>query len=163
MVDLRRGRCHRAAEAGTAIIDILDGLRRDPEAYRASFVLARQKVLEALLVASTSAADVAATLVEHARFGLPDDHDDQLARAVAATTLTEFHAFLARELAPGRQVVGAFGNPGPAQAAVAAARAAQVRASTAQVRASTAAQPPPAVPPAPPGPRPSTTIVDPFR
>lgn len=113
----------RAAEAGSAIIAILDDMRRDPESYRGAFVLARQKVLEAQLVDSTSSADVAEHLVTLARFGLPDDYYDHVASEVAQMTLPRFHAFLVRELDPATQVFGAFGNAEPAKAAATAARA----------------------------------------
>ena len=129
----------RAAEAGSAIITILDDMRRDPESYRGAFVLARQKVLEALLVDSTSSADVAEHLVTLARFGLPDDYDDRVASEVAQMTLPRFHTFLVRELDPATQVFGAFGNAEPAQAAATAASAMKLGAS------------------------PPTTIVDPFH
>lgn len=112
----------RAAEAGTAIIEILDGMRRDPEAYRGAFVLARQKVLESLLVNTTSSAEVAEELATLARFGLPDDYFDNVAESVAKMTLPGFHEFLARELATETQVFGAFGNQTPAKAAAVAAR-----------------------------------------
>ncbi len=112
----------RAGEAGAAIVGILDAMRRDPETYRGAFVLARQKVIESLLVRSNSAADVAESLVALARFGLEDDYFDTVAREVAAMTLGEFHGFLAKELDIDTQVFGAFGNEGPAMAAVGAAR-----------------------------------------
>ncbi len=113
----------RAAEAGSAIVEILDDMRRDPESYRGAFVLARQKVIESLLVSSTSSADVAARLVTLARFDLPDDYYDQVASAVAAMTLPGFHTFLVREIDPATQVFGAFGNAEQAKAAAASARA----------------------------------------
>jgi len=113
----------RAAEAGGAIIEILDGMRRDPESYRGAFVLARQKVLEALLVGSTSSAEVAERLVTLAQFGLDDDFYDDVASDVADMTLTELHTFLVRELAVTGQVFGAFGNLREARAATNAARA----------------------------------------
>jgi zinc protease len=113
----------RAAEAGQAIINILDELRRDPEVYRGAFVLGRQKVLESLLVNVTSKAAISTRLAFLARFGLDDNYYDRLANAVARLTLPELHAFLVHELALDHQVVGAFGNAGPAKAAIAAARA----------------------------------------
>jgi predicted Zn-dependent peptidase len=112
----------RAVEAGQAIVAILDDLRRDPERYRRAFVLGRKKVIESLLAKVTSSDDIADRLVFLARFGLDDDYFDTLANAVARLTLTDLHAFLGRELSVDRQVVGAFGNPGPARAAIAAAR-----------------------------------------
>ena len=113
----------RAAEAGQAMVNILAELRRDPEVYRGAFVLGRQKVLESLLVNLTSSEATATRLAFLARFGLPDDYYDSLAKAVARMTLPELHAFLVRELAVDHQVIGAFGNAGPANAAIAAARA----------------------------------------
>jgi zinc protease len=113
----------RAAEAGTALVDILDQMRRDPEVYRGAFVLGRQKVLESLLVNATSSETVATRLAFLARFGLDDGYYDTLAKAVARLTLPELHAFLLRELAVDHQVIGAFGNAEPANAAINAARA----------------------------------------
>ena len=123
----------RAAEAGAAIVEILDDMRRDPESYRGAFVLARQKVIESLLVNTTSTADVADYLVTLARFGLPDDYFDQVAASVAEMTLPGFHKFLARELDPATQVFGAFGNAEPAKAAAAAARAVKLGAKPGKV------------------------------
>ncbi|MDB4956508.1 MAG: peptidase domain protein [Myxococcales bacterium] len=113
----------RAVEAGQAIINILDELRRDPEVYRGAFVLGRQKVLESLLVNVASTEAVAARLAFMARFGLDDDYFNTVATAVARLTLPDLQAFLVRELAVDHQVIGAFGNPGPANAAISAARA----------------------------------------
>ncbi len=145
----------RAAEAGSAIIAILDDMRRDPETYRGAFVLARQKVLEGLLVDSTSSADVAEDLATLARFGLPDDYYDHVASEVAQMTLPRFHAFLVRELDPATQVFGAFGNAAPAKAAVTAASAAFGNAAPAKVAVTAAsAVNPGAHPP---------TIIDPFQ
>jgi hypothetical protein len=58
-----------------------------------------------------------------ARFGLDDGYYQSLANAVARLTLPDLHAFLVRELAIDHQVIGAFGNAAPANAAVDAARA----------------------------------------
>ena len=113
----------RAAEAGQAIITILDELRRDPEVYRGAFVLGRQKVLEGLLVGATTTEATADRLTFMAQFGLDDDYYDHLAKAVASLTLPDLHRFLVKELAADHQVFGAFGNPEPANAAITAARA----------------------------------------
>lgn len=113
----------RAAEAGAAIVSILADMRRDPETYRGAFVLARQKVIESLLVRSNNAADIADHLALLARFQLDDDYFDGVARSIAAMTLSDFHSFLAKELDASGQVFGAFGNRTPAQAAVDAAQA----------------------------------------
>jgi predicted Zn-dependent peptidase len=86
-------------------------------------VLGRQKVLESLLVNLTSTEAIANRIAFLARFGLDDDYYDTLANAVAGLTLSDLHAFLTRELAVDHQVIGAFGNLGAAQAAIAAARA----------------------------------------
>jgi zinc protease len=115
----------RAAEASGALIEILDGIRRDPDSYRGAFVLARQKVLSSLLASSTSSAEIANRLTMLAEFGLPDDYYDQLAAQVAAMTITDFHAFLKAELDPTKRVFGAYGNADPAQAAVRAAESAK--------------------------------------
>lgn len=115
----------RAAEAATTVVTILDDLRATPESYRTAFVLARQRTLESMLVSSTSSSTVVAQLANLARFDLPDDFYDRMAREVAALTLTDFHRFLVRELAPDGQVFGAFGNEDAVEAAINAARSVQ--------------------------------------
>ena len=113
----------RAAEASAGLVSILDEMRRDPETYRAAFVLARQKVLESLLVNVTSTSSLADRVADLARFGLPDDFYDQLVSAVAKLTLPELHAFLVRELKREKQVFGAFGNDSAVDDAVRGVRA----------------------------------------
>lgn len=110
----------RAGEATTALLQILDEMRRDPESYRADFVLARQTVLESVLVNSHDSAAIAERLTLLARFGLPDGFYDRIAGGVADLRLSQLHAFLLRELPAQHQVFGAFG----AREAVEAARAA---------------------------------------
>ena len=115
----------RAAEAATTITTILDELRANPEAYRTAFVLARQRVLESLLVNTTSSSTVVARLASLAEFDLPDNFYETLARQVAALTLANFHGFVTTELAANGQVFGAFGNADAVDAAIKAARAVQ--------------------------------------
>lgn len=112
----------RAAEAATALLEILAAMRADPEAYRGSFVLARQKVVERLLLAANDSASVSEQLALLARFDLEDAFLERLTDEVGRVTLADFHAFLVREIPASRQVFGAFGNAAPAKAAVAAAR-----------------------------------------
>lgn len=112
----------RAAEAATALLEILAAMRADPEAYRGSFVLARQKVVERLLLAANDSASVSEQLALLARFDLEDAFLERLPDEVGRVTLADFHAFLVREIPASRQVFGAFGNEAPAKAAVAAAR-----------------------------------------
>jgi zinc protease len=114
----------RAAEAAGAVLAILADMRRDPETYRASFVLARQKVLERLLLATSDSYEVIEQLAYMARFDLEDAVFDRLPERVGALTLKDFHAFFVQALPVGSQVFGAFGNASSAEAAVAAARAA---------------------------------------
>jgi predicted Zn-dependent peptidase len=85
-------------------------MRKDPESYRAEFVLARQKVLESLVIEGTDSATIANRLAVLARFGLPDYFYDKLAADVARLTLSDLHAFLLRELPLENQVFGAFGG-----------------------------------------------------
>lgn len=113
----------RAAEAATSVLGILADMRHDPETYRGSFVLARQKVLEQQLLATSDSYSIAEQLAYMARFDLDDSFYDRLPERVGALTLRDFHAFLVQELPVGRQVFGAFGNARAAGAAVAAARA----------------------------------------
>ncbi|HEX4420811.1 MAG TPA: insulinase family protein [Kofleriaceae bacterium] len=112
----------RAAEAGKALAQMLDQLRRDPESYRAAFVLARQKVLERLLASSGSSRQVLAQLIELVRFDLEDARHDHLPAEVAALTLTTFHPFVAHELAETGQVFGAIGDAAAVDAAIEAAK-----------------------------------------
>jgi predicted Zn-dependent peptidase len=112
----------RAAEATKATLEILANVRADPESYRGSFVLARQKVLERLLLNAHDSYAVVEQLAYLARFDLDETFFGVMAQEVAKLTLTDFHAFAARELPPNRQVFGAFGNVGAAKAAVAAAK-----------------------------------------
>jgi zinc protease len=112
----------RAGEATTALLAILDTMRRDPESYRAAFVLARQKVLESLAVGDSDSAVVTSRLVMLARFGLADSFYDRVAQDVAKLTLPELHAFMIHELPAENQVFGAFGDHDAITAARAAAK-----------------------------------------
>ncbi|HET9988500.1 MAG TPA: insulinase family protein [Kofleriaceae bacterium] len=112
----------RAGEATTALLAILDEMRRDPESYRAAFVLARQKVLERLAVSENDSSAVTSRLVLLARFGLPDSFYDHVAQDVARLTLPELHGFLLHELPAENQVFGAFGDHDAVTAARAAAK-----------------------------------------
>ena len=112
----------RASEAATSLLQILADMRANPETYRGSFVLARQKVLERLLLGATDSYAVAEQLSYMARFDLDDDFFDEVVGNVVKLTLKDFHAFLRHELQVGRQVFGAFGNARSAKAAVAAAK-----------------------------------------
>ncbi len=111
----------RAAEAGAALATILQELRRDPESYRSEFVLARQRVVEELVLADSDSSVMIERLVALARFGLPDDYYVSLASEVARLTLKDLHPFLATELAFTGQVFGAFGTEEAAKAVLAAA------------------------------------------
>jgi zinc protease len=113
----------RAAAAAEQVLSIIDGLRADPESYRASFVLARQKVVEAQLLATGNAASIAQQLVFAARHDVSPSFFDQIPTKVAKLTLSEFHKFLKRELNASRQVFGAFGNSDAVDAALGAAKA----------------------------------------
>jgi predicted Zn-dependent peptidase len=112
----------RAAEAAEAVIAILTAMRADPETYRGEFVLARQSVLEGLLVSTGSASATADRLADLARFDLPDNFYDRVARDVAKLTLRDFHSFVATELRAEHQVFGAFGNADAVAATLEAAR-----------------------------------------
>jgi predicted Zn-dependent peptidase len=112
----------RADEAARAVMQILSQLRSDPESYRAAFVLARQKVLESLLVGGTGSLGITERLEAAARFDLPDDFYDDVARHVAALTLKAMPAFVASELDEKREVFGAYGNADAVKAALAAAK-----------------------------------------
>ncbi|HLL25506.1 MAG TPA: hypothetical protein VK427_25390, partial [Kofleriaceae bacterium] len=104
-------------------VTILENMRASPESYRSAFVLARQKVIERMLVNSTSSAEVISQLAYLARFDLPDSFYDIMARDVASLTLADFHPFLVKELPAEKQVFGAFGNAAPVAQAIEAARA----------------------------------------
>ncbi len=117
-----RADANRAREAAAELVGILADMRRDPESYRASFVLARQKVLDRLLAATTDSSAMASRFALQARFDLPDNFDDKVASEVAQLTLATFHPFVASDLALSAQVFGAFGNAGPVGAALEAAQ-----------------------------------------
>ena len=102
------------------MLAILDAIRKDPESYRADFVLARQTVLESLAVGNNDSSVVARRLEMLAQFNLPDSFYDRVAEDVARLTLPELHAFMLHELPAENQVFGAFGD----KDAIAAARAA---------------------------------------
>ena len=112
----------RADEAARQLTTILAEMRTHPESNRAAFVLARQKVLENLLASRTSSGAVADRLVAEAMFGLADEAYDSLAVEVAGLTAADLQPFLVQELDPKREVFGAFGNVGPVQAALSAAK-----------------------------------------
>jgi zinc protease len=113
----------RAGEAATLVVETLATIRDDRESIRTAFVLARQKVLEGLLVSTGDPAAVAERLVQLARFDLADDFYDGVARDVAAMTLTDFHTFVTTELGDEHRVFGAFGNADAVDAAIKAAQA----------------------------------------
>ncbi len=112
----------RAVEAASAVVGMLAEIRRDPESYRSEFVLARQKVLEELLASVADSRALADRLVAMARYDLPDNYFDALARAVARMTLGDLRLVIDAELAADHQVFGAFGNAADVDAALDAAR-----------------------------------------
>ncbi|HEY1554039.1 MAG TPA: insulinase family protein [Kofleriaceae bacterium] len=116
-----RADASRAREAGRAFAKIVAEMRRDPESYRASFVLARQKVIDRLLASATDSDAMADRLALQALFDLPDELNNRLAAQVAQLTLATFHPFVSTDLALGRQVIGAFGNADAVDAALAGA------------------------------------------
>ncbi len=115
----------RAFEAAKALMVTLAEMRRDPETYRAAFVLGRQQALEAVLVGATSSAAIVDRLELIARFHLTDDYYDTVADEIAALTLADFHKFVVRELADKALVLGAFGNREVVDAALAGAHVAE--------------------------------------
>jgi zinc protease len=112
----------RAAEASAALLQILADMRNNPDAYRGSFVLARQKVLERLLLSANDSYSAAEQLSYMAQFQLDDHFFDKVAYDVSQLTLIDFHQFFLKELPLNRQVFGAFGNAFASKAAVAAAK-----------------------------------------
>ncbi|MEP6865967.1 MAG: insulinase family protein [Deltaproteobacteria bacterium] len=112
----------RAGEATTALLAILDEMRRDPESYRSEFVLARQKVLSGLAVGDNDSGVITSRLSMLARFGLADSFYDRVAQDVARLTLPELHNFFIHELPAANQVFGAFGDKDAVTAARAAAK-----------------------------------------
>lgn len=110
----------RAGEAMQTIVETLNALWNDPEAMRAAFVLARQKVLEGLLVSTASSEAVVEHLALLAQFGEDEAFDSKLVRDIAGLTLAPFHTFAQTELMPNRMVVGAYGPKAAVEAALAA-------------------------------------------
>lgn len=113
----------RADEAARAIEQILADIRANPESYRSEFVLAREKVLAGMLAGVADSGAIADRLAQLARFDLPDDFYDRLARDVAALTLSDLHAFAATELVRDHEVFGVFGNKAAVDAAAGAVTA----------------------------------------
>lgn len=111
----------RAGEATKLLLQILDDMRKDPESYRADFVLARQKVLERIEVGANDSGAMADQLAMFARFNLDDSFVTNVAGDVAKLTLKDLHAFFRKELAADHQVFGAFGDPASVGAAETAA------------------------------------------
>ncbi len=116
----------RAADAARILRHMLDAMRASPDAYRAEFVLARRKLVEAMAGSAVDSAAVLERLVLIERFGLRANFFDQLLADIARIRIDELHRFLTSELAAERQVFGAYGPRGSAEAAVAAARGAAV-------------------------------------
>ena len=113
----------RAAEAARLVARTLEDLRASPDAYRAEFVHARRKLVQALAGSTADSGAVLGRLVLIERFGLARGFFDQLLSEIARLQIAEVHAFLTSELAADRQVFGAFGPRAAASAALAAARA----------------------------------------
>ncbi|HEU5058891.1 MAG TPA: insulinase family protein, partial [Kofleriaceae bacterium] len=117
----------RAAEAARLLVRALEDMRAGPEAYRADFVHARRKLVEALAGSGADSGAILARLILIERFGLDARFFDRLLSEIAALRIDQVHAFVTREFAPAGQVFGALGPRESASAALAAARSEAAR------------------------------------
>jgi zinc protease len=99
----------RAGEALRAMRDGIDALRTGAD-LEIAFVRARRKIIQELLGESTLSAELAARLGQIARFGLAPDHYNTVLHQVAALSIAQVKALLARELDPRNEVVVTLGD-----------------------------------------------------
>lgn len=100
----------RAGPAVKRMLDAIDRLRTDPAARRAAFVRARRKLVRELVSLPAGAWAVAERRVAAAAAGTGAAPVDAEVQALAAITLAEIEAIIARELDPARQVVALTGT-----------------------------------------------------
>jgi zinc protease len=111
----------RAAEALGLIRAEVDGLRRG-EHFLEDFVLARRRVVEALLVASNDSQSLAGALAELAAYRLPPAALDELRRAAASALPPAVLKLVNADLRPDNEVIVAVGPRAQVQAMFAGAK-----------------------------------------
>jgi zinc protease len=94
----------RAGESLALLRAGIDALRRG-DGFDAEFVRARRLVLAELMASASSSWAIADEWAFQARFGLPDDFDEQLTQAVAHLTPAQVRAVVDAELVPEHEVV----------------------------------------------------------
>jgi zinc protease len=110
-----------AGEALTQLLADIAALRDGGEAVDTDFVLARRRVLGRVLADTVDSDSVADDLELSASRDLPLDYTDRLPALVAATTIDDITALLARDLAAQHLIVIVSGPRAAAEAAFTAA------------------------------------------
>jgi len=99
----------RAGESIRAMRDNVDSLRKGVD-FDAGFARARRKLIQSLLGESTMSAELASRLGLIARYKLDPNYYNSLLQQVAAVSLAQVKALLARELDPGNEVIVLLGD-----------------------------------------------------
>ncbi len=99
----------RAGESIKAMRENIDSLRKGVE-FDASFARARRKLIQSLLGESTMSAELAGRLGLIARYKLDPNYYNSLLQQVAAVSLAQVKALLAKELDPANEVVVVLGD-----------------------------------------------------
>ncbi len=99
----------RAGESLKAMRDNVDSLRKGIE-FDAGFARARRKLIQNLLGESTMSAELAGRLGLIARYHLDPNYYNSLLQQVAAVSLAQVKALLAKELDPANEVIVLLGD-----------------------------------------------------
>lgn len=99
----------RAGESIRAMRDNIDALRKGVD-FDAGFARARRKLIQNLLGESTMSAELAGRLGQIARYHLDPNYYNTLLQQVAAVSLAQVKALLAKELDPANEVIVVLGD-----------------------------------------------------
>ncbi|HEY5924681.1 MAG TPA: pitrilysin family protein, partial [Kofleriaceae bacterium] len=99
----------RAGESLKAMRGGIDSLRQG-EDFEAAFARARRKVLKDLLAESTVTSQLASQLGEISRYGLDFSFHNTLLQQVAAVSMAQVRALLAKELDPANEIIVLLGD-----------------------------------------------------
>ncbi len=99
----------RAGESIRAMRENVDALRKGTD-FDAGFARARRKLIQSLLGESTMSAELAGRLGLIARYKLDPNYYNSLLQQVAAVSLAQVKALLAKELDPANEVVVVLGD-----------------------------------------------------
>jgi zinc protease len=99
----------RAGESIKAMRENVDALRKGTD-FDAGFARARRKIIQSLLGESTMSAELAGRLGQIARYKLDPNYYNSLLQQVAAVSLAQVKALLAKELDPANEVVVLLGD-----------------------------------------------------